>query len=118
MANEISFSFTFDWSKGGAVESVSSGTVNVTVAGSRYIKAIQNIGTSEESVGLGELANIGYAIFHNMDATNYVEVGLATGVYQIKLKAGQWALLPLDGSAVFAKANTAAVNLEYFISEL
>ena len=52
----------------------------------------------------------------NIDATNFVEVGL-TGSYTIKLLAGESAVFRADG-ALYAKADTAACDVEYIIVEL
>lgn len=116
MANELSISITHGYTKGNA--SLPSRTVatNVTVTGTVFVDSLQSIGTSEETIALGEVATplVGYLYLRNCDATNFVEVGNATGAYQIKLKAGQQACLPLDSwDGIYAKANTGAVLLQY-----
>jgi len=62
------------------------------------------------------LGTPGYVYVRNMDTTNYVEVGI-TASYTIKLLAGDFALFPA-AAAIYAKANTAACNVEYIIIEL
>lgn len=54
-----------------------------------------------------------------LDATNFVEVGFATGVYPIKLLATQFALLPLAAAtaSLFLKADTAACNVLVYFHE-
>lgn len=113
MANELSLSIGFNYTKGTSMASVAINKSNfVTVAGTAVEAGIQNIATTEEAVTLGDVSAPGYVFLLNTDATNYVEVGGSTGVYDIKLKAGQWAVFPLDGTTLFAKSNTAACDLQ------
>ena len=60
-----------------------------------------------------------WAILFNADATNYIEVGISTGAYFAKLKAGEFALLPLAAgvTTLYLKASTAAAVLEVLIHE-
>lgn len=113
MANELELGLTVKYIKGNA-NLQRQLSKKVTVAGTAIAHDVQNIGTSEETLAVGEVSLSGYALFYNLDATNYVELGKATGVYALKLKAGEPALLRLDSwPAIYAKANTAAVDLEY-----
>jgi len=115
MASELTLQIKASYTKGGAAF---SRTLNKTldVSGTALQHAVQNIGTAEETLGLGDVTPAGYAVFLNLDASNYVELGKATGVYVLKLKAGEFALMRLDTwSTIYAKANTAAVNLEYWL---
>lgn len=56
--------------------SVSGRTVTITTK--RPIKFIQNIGTSEEALELGDITPR-YAILKNLDPTNFVSFRVATG---------------------------------------
>lgn len=114
MANELNLSLALTFSKGNASTTRSSGTSAITVSGSAFQQGVQNIGTAEEVVSLGDVALGGYIMLHNCDATNYVELGL-TGDYVLKLKAGEWAMFRWSGGALTAKANTSAINLEKII---
>lgn len=116
MADELSITTVTDYEKGNVKLQSLTTRKSVTVTGNIVLDAVQSIGTSEETLALGEVATalVGYAWFYNSDATNFVEIGNATTAYQIKLKAGEMALLRLDGWAgIYAKANTAAVLLQY-----
>ena len=121
MASEITLTAALAFSKGGVSVDLSKVAAAFDVAGQRYIKNTQQIGTSEEAIGIGELASLGYAIFVNRDPTNYLEIRSATGSSNdiIKLKAGEAALFRFgsDISAPYAVANTAACYLEYLIVE-
>lgn len=115
MANELALTLRFVYTNAGVSLSRAL-TDTVTVSGTATAHDVQNIGTTEETLALGEVTPTGYALFLNLDGTNYVELGKATGVYSVKLKAGEFALLRLDSwSTIYAKANTAAVDLEYVL---
>lgn len=79
----------------------------------------QSIGTTEESVSWSsDIGDEGYLFIRNLDTTNYVQLGFSTGVYGIRLKAGEFALIRLEpGATLYAKANTATVNIQYVLYE-
>ncbi|MFC1924291.1 hypothetical protein ACFLXA_02875 [Chloroflexota bacterium] len=88
------------------------------VTGDCMTYGVQEIGTSEEEVTQGaDLGTPGYVIAKNLDDTNYVEIGSTTGVYDIKLKAGEIALWRHNSATIYAIANTAACDLEHIIIE-
>ncbi len=78
-------------------------------------RLVQTIGTTDETIVPVDITAAGYAYFKNLDPTNYVELGPATTVYMIKLKAGQACVLPLKTGTVYAKANTAAVKVQWML---
>ncbi len=65
------------------------------------------------------IGNAGYAYVKNLDGTNYVDLGFATTVYPLRLKAGQVALFPITPaqSALYMLANTAACRVEIMVHE-
>lgn len=71
------------------------------------------IGMTEETQALGELGTIGWVIMHNLDDTNFVQWGFATGVYGGRMepgeKAGPFRLDP--GTTLYMKADTAACKV-------
>jgi hypothetical protein len=85
--------------------------------GDYFESGIQNVGTAEESLDAGDVTTIGFVGVRNMDETNYIEVGGTTGVYSIKLKAGEGFCARWNHNDVFVKANTAACKVEYLIIE-
>jgi hypothetical protein len=90
----------------------------VTVAGSKTISNVQNIGTGDETLDLGDVGTIGYAIFNNLDDTNYIDIGADGSSYPIRVQPGKQAgPIPWNGAAIHAKANTGACDLQYDIVE-
>lgn len=85
------------------------------------IGGVQVIGTATnaEFLAIGDVTTAGWCILRNLDSTNYVDVGTRTGTdfyATMRLNAGEIALLPLHPTNVpSAKANSAAVNLQYQI---
>ena len=119
MANEITYSATITVRKGELSKTLNFSDVSSLSASPVYCAGgVQNVGTTEEAVAVGDVASAGFAYFKNVDATNYVQLGAMNGgtfVPFVKLTAGQACVLPLGTSAPYAKANTAAVALDYFI---
>ncbi len=96
-------------------------SVFVAMIGDRLIRNVQTIGTSHEAIETGDVATAGFARFKNLDTENFVEVGIEVAAAfepVIKLMPGETAgpfrLSHLD---MFAKADTAPVNLDIFITE-
>ena len=118
MSNELSITAKLYFSKGGAkVRKVLSFTDDVT--GDSFISAVQSIGTVEEELAQGaDLGTPGWVWVKNLDSDNYVEFGATTGVYTIKIKAGKANLWYHDSATIYAKANTAAVLVDYCIVEV
>lgn len=109
----------------------STAAQGATLVQSGYLVAdwTQTIGTSEEKIELttsfGTTGST-WILVKNLDATNYIEIGLSssTGVYHAKIpaKGCLWLCahnLPNASSKryMFAKANTAPVNVQCWIFE-
>jgi len=91
----------------------------IDVAGDVAMKCQQSVATSEVELTQGtSLGTPGYIMIKNLDTSNYVEVGSTTGVYDIKLLAGDIAVWRHNSATIYAKANTAAVLVEYVLVEL
>ncbi len=117
MANEITVTMTLKLAKSG-ISTQLSGSYKASQTGQFYEAGLQSIGTSpEETLAKGDIGTIGYALVKNTDDTNYVELGTSSGVYSTKLKPGEAALMPPNSTAIYAKANTASVNVEYLLIE-
>ena len=76
------------------------------------------IGTSEEEVALAALSTKGFVWMRNLDTTNYVEWGFATGVYGGRMRAGETAgPFRLNSLSLFLRANTAACKVLIYALE-
>lgn len=81
MANEVTLtapSLAYADSEG-ADEILALAEKKASVSSKKYIKTKQAIGSSEEAINLGEVTAPGWAFFINRDATNYIELRVATG---------------------------------------
>jgi len=119
MANEIQVSTSLNVTKSGAT-SAGSRTESITMAGDQHISNVQSVGTSWEAIQVGDVSTIGYVYARNQDSTNYVELALANDGSQVfaKLIAGNACCFPASTATMYAKANTAACNVHFVISEL
>jgi hypothetical protein len=121
MANEITLTTGIQILKANLVGGVDQRTYQVDMAGTRFIRNVQAVGTTYEAIVTGDLASAGWASFRNLDATNYIEIGLeVSAAFQsfIRINAGQTVgPFRLATLSIFGRANTAAVNLDVFISE-
>ena len=117
MADELRISMSLSFEKDGASVSKSKSPV-LDVTGDLFAHGIQNIGTVEETLTkVSGMGTLGYVYIHNLDATNFVSIGSATGALGIKVMPGEVALFRTNGSDIFAQADTAACNIEYAIIE-
>ena len=89
--------------------------------GDGLASGVVEIGTAAEAVPLGGIATPGFAVFTNLDATNYLEIGYDSSgfVAVMKIPVGASVLINLDGvmAAPWARSSTAATLLSYTIAE-
>lgn len=120
MANEISVTSKLSVTNGNSKWNSTAGTLTfdqATLGGPT--PGYLTIGTSEESQAFGELGTVGWVWMRNLDTTNYVQWGFATGVYGGRMEAGEPAgpfrLEP--STTLYLKANTAACKVEIYCLE-
>ncbi len=117
MASELTVSVSVNFSKGG-ITLAKSHNITTDVAGDAFTYQVQSIGTVEESIEQGaDVGTPGYIMIKNTDSTNYIEVGSTTGVYDIRINAGEVALYRHNSATIYAKANTGACLIEYVLIE-
>jgi len=114
MANELSMILQLKWAKGGVALTHSTSSPR-DMAGAVLYQNVQAIGTSTEQIEFpADLTGVpGMIVLKNLNATNFIEVGLNTPVTQIfaKLMPGQIMPIPPSTATLYAKANTAACDL-------
>ena len=99
----------------------SLGSQTIDQTNKRHVCNTQSIPTTAAgtSLTLGAVTVPGWAMFKNMDATNYIEIGdtsAGTFVPVVKLLPGEVAgPMRIATTAPKARANTAAVDLNYEI---
>ena len=119
MGNEITVggSLAYSDADGSQFEIALSGLL-ATAGSKKFVRARQNIGTTEEAIGLGEVTSPGWGIFVNRDATNFIHPRVGTGGSRFaRLRPGKFAILELgaDITAPFAIADTGACDMDYAI---
>lgn len=119
MANEITLSASLQYADSEDADVTAEiSELLATVATKKFIKYKQNISTSEEALTLGEVTSPGWAFFINRDATNFVNLKVATsGAIFAKLLPGEFACLRLGSGAQapYAIADTSACQLEVLL---
>ena len=124
MANEISISTRLFARKSFFNVDHNVGTVTADLSGSTSAAGIVSIPTSAGGTALSldgiTTATMGYAFFRNIDATNFVQIGVRDASSNFlafaKLKAGEVAIVRMNQTnPPYALANTAAVVLQFTI---
>lgn len=119
MANEISVSAALAVSKGG-VTLTATGSKQLDMGADDMRHFTQIVGTSAEVLEMTDITGVpGYLLVKNLDATNYVELALDSGMTDkiCKLLAGQVALFPPSTATIYALANTASCRVEVLVCE-
>jgi hypothetical protein len=122
MANELTVSGTFVYSKNNVTITESSGSVLVTVTGNGQNgrKGFSAI-VADTAIPLGSVTTPCWFYMINNDPTNFVTVKRAVGGATIaKLKPGQFMLLPLDPgiTAPSTAADTAPCSVDYAVLDI
>ena len=119
MADELTLNASMVFDDGDSVISIDLVDLQVSPTTVRPVRLQQSIGTSEEAINLGDISTPRWCFLKNLDATNYVEIKVATGgAIFAKLLPGEACLLPLGSGATapYAIANTAACVLDILIA--
>lgn len=94
----------------------------VTQSGSRYTQGVMHVPTTAggTAIPVSSLSNLGYAMFVNLDATNYVDIMSATsGTAFVRLQPGDSALFRFTSTitAPAMLAHTGACDVQFLIME-
>lgn len=121
MADEIKIQQSVRLAKGAMKHEFTPPQLSLTQTGALVYDNTVSVGTTEETAGpsFGDIGTEGLCIIYNLDTTNYVQVGFATGVYGMRLRgASAPALFFLEPNAtLYLKANTAACNVRIIVYE-
>ncbi len=120
MSNEITLYASLRGLKNSRLAEAVIEALKVDWTGDSFIHHIQSVAITEEALTLGDIATGGWFFAINRDSTNFVELRSGTGtVNVVKLKAGEFCLFRMsdDATSPFVIADTAAVELEYWLLE-
>lgn len=121
MPNPVQITAALSLFAPGVNASLGLGTLAVAMTGTKYAAGIMAVPTlaGGTAIPVANLANLGLALFLNMDTTNYAEIMTAVaGTAFAKLMPGEVALFRFDGETAPAMiAHTGAVNVQYLILE-
>ena len=119
MANTATITASLSYTDASGSEELAQTALAATLTNAGFTRNRQSIPTSEAAINLAGLSGPGYALIINRDATNYVELKVATGgAIFAKLDAnGGVALVKLGSGAQapFAIANSATCIIDVFI---
>lgn len=125
MADEITLTWRLKVDKASAgIAYDEEKSLTIDMAGTHQYENVQDIGfASHEAIAFpSDMANKGIVVVENLDATNYITLGLdVTGsfVYPIKLLPGEaYVFRSQEGASWYAQANTAACKLRVRVFEL
>lgn len=125
MANEIRMTGELRWNDPSTTDfqrwKYSAKDVDKVADPQHSVRGKMSVGITAEDIILGDVATPGLAMFYNADATNFVHIGKMVGLnfeQFLKIKPLEWAgPIRLANISPQAKANTAAVELHYWIIE-
>lgn len=117
MANEIYTRIIFEWDfkLTSKIIKFDRSFRATAIAGTRYNKVLQNVGTAWEAVEIGDLA-VQHMVIHNLDDTNFVSWGksVADATELIRILPGEIVFFNSVATAPAFKANTAACDVEIY----
>lgn len=117
MAKELLISASIDFAKGVVIASFAKGGIRLDVTGTKYVRLVQNIGTSVEALDLGDVGTPGYMLAYN-HGSNKISIRAGSGGTDVvEIPPGGFALFKLATSTPHAIATTSAGDLEYLIVE-
>jgi hypothetical protein len=114
MANEVTVSGSLVFTANGQNLSLVAGGVAYSPTEVEAAAGIATVGTSDETLALGDISAPGWVIIKNLDATNFVLLGSDGTSYPIKILPGQ-TVGPVfwNAAAVHVKADTADCAVAY-----
>lgn len=115
MADEIYYASRIILTNGAVSDEYKFDKNLVTQTASGLFKNVWNVGTTEETLTITDISTLGIVYLINLDTTNYVQIGVSTGVYFCRLKPSASdipACFRLEpGVTLYGKANTSPVKV-------
>ena len=119
MADEIQMTARLYASKGGAFLPSVTYNKSATMAGTDMGSQTQSIGTTVEALDVPVDVSSPYKLLiSNLDNTNFIEAGFASGTYTMRIPAGETMLMPYVTATLYLKADTSAVTIQATFCEI
>jgi len=119
MADELSYAMQVTYTHNGRTLQLPATTITVDVTGNNIVSGVMLATVaSAVAVPIGAIGTSGFAVFRNLDATNYVNIGVDSAglVVQTKLLAGEQCMMRMT-AAPYVQADTADCLLSYTVIE-
>lgn len=120
MANELTITAKIEYSNGGIVDSIDVTELAASVSANAILHRTQTIGSSEEALGLGDLATPGFLVGVNRSAVGQLHIRAGTGATDlVELGPGEPCLMRLSTAATapYAISVGGDVLFEYMLIE-
>lgn len=121
MANEIKMQLAVQVDNGEFSNAFNPGQKQISQAAQGFHGPIVTVGTTEEVMPTGDIGTLGLLVCKNLDAANYVTVGVSTGgaMYPFqRIEAGESSAFRLEPGVILRwKANTGAVKVQQMLHE-
>lgn len=121
MANEITVNIYGACTNGKYSTEFKPGQLQFTQTTQGAQSGIVSVGTSEEDMGVGDVATNGWLFIRNLDTANYVVYGPKSGGAMVafgRIRAGEVAAFRLSAGVTLRwQANTAAVKVHTILLE-
>lgn len=118
MANEVTVTGSLSVTEAGITKTVAKTAAQYDLATTptKFQEHIQDVGTSEEALDMGDITAPGWFYLENLDATNFVQVYAATAETSFaKLLPGEFIMGKLEATAPVVKADTASCKVRFFL---
>lgn len=125
MANELTVSTSINYEKNNHQLSFLPDTQSITVAGEQHSAGVQALTTTHEALVLNEVgaSSQGWAWFRNIgtDTATHIKVGVQNAdssfTEVFTLQGGEFAIMRLGDTALYAESSTGTLHLQYSILE-
>jgi len=124
MANELTVSANIQYEKNNHQLAFTPDTQTITVAGEQHTAGVQALTTSHEALVLNEVgaSSQGWAWFRNIgtDTATHIKVGIDNSgsfVEVFTLQGGEFAIMRVGDTALYAESSTGTLYLQYSILE-
>lgn len=120
MAN-LNASIAFSVVENGVTTSTSA-SLAVTQATNAVFENNQTATTTTAAISLGGISTPGYMFVKNLDATNFVQIGLVTAVTSgnamFKLLPGEFCFFPTRETTIYVLADTASCVIKTIVASV